>query len=228
MRLRAREVGGGVHDVGRSSSNPRVKTALPVVDQALIRGSKPHYQVPSRGCLCLRTCIRLHRALTANEDSPDLMPPPAARAPISGLGRSDLRRASVGTGSSCLQRHRPHGLPDRPDKACRRSHHSILEIPCPLYCRHLDLGPWRGRVCDRRPLWDDAGRGSQVIRDGVWEWFNGHGRSPASALPALLRHAARVHLHCERALTVAASALPALLRHAARVHLHCERALTVA
>jgi len=88
-----------------------------LVDQALIRGSKPHYHVPSRGCLCLRTCIRLDRALTANEDSPDLMPPPAARAPISGLGRSDLRRASAGAGSSCLQRHRPHGLPDRPDKA---------------------------------------------------------------------------------------------------------------
>jgi cellulose biosynthesis protein BcsQ len=88
-----------------------------LVDQALIRGSKPHYHVPSRGCLCLRACVRLHRALTANEDSPDLMPPPAARAPISGLGRSDLRRALAGTGSSSLQRHRPHGLPDRPDKA---------------------------------------------------------------------------------------------------------------
>ena len=79
-----------------------------LVDQAL---------VSSRGCLCLRTCIRLHRALTANEDSPDLISPPAARAPISGRARCDLRHALAGAGSSRLKRHRPHGLADRPDKA---------------------------------------------------------------------------------------------------------------
>ena len=88
-----------------------------LVDQALIRGSKPHYHVPSRGCLCLRACVRLHRAPTANEDSPNLKPPPAARAPISGRGRRDLRQALARAGSSRLQRNRPHGLPDRPDKA---------------------------------------------------------------------------------------------------------------